>query len=364
MIETNPNLTPAQVKAILQNSATPLPPYFRHEVGAGMLNVYAAVLQSAFAERKMGLFRSVLERKIVGFSTSTAQTFSGTVLPGTTVQTPINLTNDTVQATVNIAWGNIFTANDLALKLTDGGGNVIGSSNFLNMPGFTGKREQLTLNSPSQTSLRSVVSHTAGVGTNQEFFGSLQMTRAHIIALTDVQTLSPNTQALIKESLRSFQMLPEGKRFRPFAAVSRGALATAFIRGGRVPQYLAGNPLYSDVTDLTTRIAVESVQKSPNGKLIFDASNTQFRPDEAATRLVAAVALVKAANLQPLTYTAALPLTLADTNQIPAEWRGYVAVALQKGLLSTTDNKFSPNNSLTRLELAQALLKLNKLAIE
>ncbi len=363
MLETNPNLTPAQIKNILQNSATPLPPYFRHEVGAGMLNVYAAVLQSAFAARRMGIFRSVLERKIVSFATSDTQNFSGTVALGSTVETPVNISSDAVQSTVKIAWGNIFTTSDLALKLVDGSGNVVGSSNYLNTPGFTGKREQLTLNSPP-TALRSVVSHTAGVGTNQEFFGSVQTTRAQIVALSDIQTLSPQTQALIKESLRSFEMLPEGRRFRPFGIVSRNDLANAFIRGGRVPQYLAGNPLYLDVTDLTTRIAVESVQKSPNGKLIFDASDTQFRPDEAATRLIAAVALVKAANLQSSTYTATLPLTLIDANQIPTEWRGYVAVALQKGFLSTGNNRFSPNNALTRLELAQALLKLNKLTIE
>ncbi len=365
MLETNPALDSAEIKDILQRSATPLPPYYRHEVGAGMLNVHAAVLESAFAARRMGIFRSVMERKAVNFSTSTVQNFTGTVYPGQAFETNINFPIDTVQSSVNIAWGNIFSPNDLALKLTDAGGNVLGSSNSLNAIDLTGKREKITTDSPSAGTFRALINHTGGVGTSQEFFGNVQVTRAQYASFSDTQNLSPLMQSIIKESLRSFIMLPDGNRFRPFSVVSRSELATAFIRGGRVPQYLAASALYTDVKDLTTRAAVESVQKFPGGKLFVDASNSgAFRPDDSATKLVAAIALVKAANLQPLTSSTILPLTLIDSNQIPTEWRGYVAVALQKGFLSANGNKFSPNSTLTRIELAQALLKLNKLVIE
>ena len=39
MLEANPQLTPAQIRDILQRTATPLTAYYIHEVGAGMLNV-------------------------------------------------------------------------------------------------------------------------------------------------------------------------------------------------------------------------------------------------------------------------------------------------------------------------------------
>ncbi len=58
MLEANPRLTPAQVKDILQRTATPLAPYYAHEVGAGMLNAHAAVLEAAFPARRMGQFRA------------------------------------------------------------------------------------------------------------------------------------------------------------------------------------------------------------------------------------------------------------------------------------------------------------------
>ncbi len=53
MLETNSTLRPADVKDILSRTATPLPRYFYHEAGAGMLNTYAAVLESAFPNRTM-----------------------------------------------------------------------------------------------------------------------------------------------------------------------------------------------------------------------------------------------------------------------------------------------------------------------
>ena len=364
MLETNPSLTSAAIKDILQRTATPLPPYFRHEVGAGMLNVHAAVLQSAFPARKMGFFRTVLEKGIVRYSTATTQTFGGTVYAGSATATNIAFPSDTVQSSVNIAWGNIFSPNDLALKLVDVNNSARGSSNLLNAPGITGKREEITMNSPANETLQAVVSHTGNIGTTQEFFGTVKTTSVRFAPLADVQTLSPDKQFAIREILRSFVMLPDGRRFRPLAAVSRAELAATLLRGGRVPQYLAATPIYADVYDFTTRNVVESVQKSPNGKLFFDASNAQFRPDDASTKLVAAVALVKAANLQSLAQSTGLPLTVADYAQIPAEWRGYVAVALQKGFLSLDGNKFSPNSPLKRVELAQAMLRMSNLAIQ
>jgi serine protease AprX len=43
MLEANPALMPDQVKSALQATATPMPAYERHEVGAGYLNAYGAV---------------------------------------------------------------------------------------------------------------------------------------------------------------------------------------------------------------------------------------------------------------------------------------------------------------------------------
>ena len=49
MLEANPLLTPAQIRNLLQQTATPMPDNQRYEVGAGMLNAYAAVQQAVAA---------------------------------------------------------------------------------------------------------------------------------------------------------------------------------------------------------------------------------------------------------------------------------------------------------------------------
>jgi len=46
MLEANPGLTPDQVKALLESSATPMSGYALFEVGAGYLNAYDAVTQA------------------------------------------------------------------------------------------------------------------------------------------------------------------------------------------------------------------------------------------------------------------------------------------------------------------------------
>jgi len=44
-----------------------------------------------------------------------------------------------------------------------------------------------------------------------------------------------------------------------------------------------------------------------------------------------------------------------DAGSIPAQWRGYVAVALQRGFLTVTANRFEPNRAITRLEVVRAI---------
>jgi len=148
-------------------------------------------------------------------------------------------------------------------------------------------------------------------------------------------------------------MLPEGRKFRPGYSVSRADLADAFVRAGLVSQFVAASAMYTDVRDIYTRNSVESVQSNPNGRLFYDAPNNgRFYPNNPATRLAAAVAMVKAAGISP---NSVLPLNIADVNSIPDELRGFVAAALENGYISLDGNRFNPNRAITRIELAQAM---------
>lgn len=360
MLEANPNLTPAEIKEILQRSASPMPQNFSHEAGAGILNTYAAVLEAAFPSREMGLFRSIFERKQVKFTTSIPYTFNGTVNFGSTVSNQFSVLNDTIQAGAHISWE--FSTNDLDLKLFDINSNLIGHSNYLNAPGLTGRREKIILDNPQPQTLRATVAHTGNVGTTQKYYGAVETTRAQYGQLPDIQSLPPETQAIVKESLRAFLMLPEGANFNPYSSVTRAEFTATLVRSGRVPQYLAGAPMFSDVRGLVSRSAAESAQTNFSGKLIYDASdNGVFRPYNPTTRLVVAVALVKAAKLEHLTTTAVLPSTIRDSRIVPKQWRGYAAVALQKGFLSLEKSSFKADKPITRLDLAKAMTEFIKL---
>ena len=110
MLDVNPSLTPYQIKDILQRTATPMPPYYRYEVGAGMLNAHAAVLEAAFPQRRMGMFRASLDRQQARYVNEPLRMFSGTVPLGLlgllgSHTSNINIPQNTLMASVQVAWG-------------------------------------------------------------------------------------------------------------------------------------------------------------------------------------------------------------------------------------------------------------------
>ena len=365
MLEANPNLTTAQVREILQRTATPLPAYYAHEVGAGMLNTHAAVLEAAFPARRMGMWRAALNLGQVRFINDAPRLFSGTVAAGlnTAVNTNLTIPQNTLLASIQIGWGPLLTGNDLALSVFDSTGTRRALSNNLNLPGLTGKRECVTLTSPSAGTWRARVNNTLGLALfSQTFNGAMELTRVEYAALNDIHTLSEAERSAVFQALRSFVMSPAGRSFRPHFGVTRGALAAAVVQGVQVPQYLAAQPQFSDVQDLVARNFVESAQAAPGGSLFPTLPGNHFQPNVLVDRLTAAIVLVRAAGLrneaEAQTNTV---LSLTDASSIPTQWRGYVAIALSKGLLKPINGAFRVSNALTRLELAQALISMQKM---
>lgn len=353
MLEANPNLRPADVKDILSRTATPMPKYFYHEAGAGMLNTYSAVLEAAFPDRRMGVFRSVLSQDQVRFVTSVPQLFTAAVNAGTPTSVNVPIPANTVQASVSISWN--LSANDFGLKLYNAANSLSGESNYLNLPGLTGRRENVVIRSPQSQVYRAVAQHT-GTGTTQNVYGVVELTQVQYPELIDISALNASDLTQTQISLLTNAMLPEGRKFRPYSTVTRSELAATFVRAGAVPQYLAANAMFTDVRDTTTRNAVESVQSNPTGKLFYDANTgSRFNPNDQATRLVAAIAFVKAAGLSGQAATAALPVGVLDAASIPTDLRGYVAVALQRGFVTLDGNYFNAARGLNRLELAKAI---------
>jgi serine protease AprX len=366
MLEVNPNLNPAQVRDILQRTATPMPQYFQHEVGAGMLSAHAAVIEAAFPQRRMGTWRASLNKGNVQFITDLPQPFSGTVTPGGRVDANIAIPENTIVASVQIAWGGLLSLNDLALTLYDARGTQRASANTLNLPGLTGKRERIALNAPTSGVWRARTRNASLLSlTSQSFSGVLEVTRAQFAPVNDVNNLSMANRGEVYQALRTRVMSTYGNNFRPTFKVTRAALAEALVYAGCVPQYLAEQPRYVDVRDLVSRNFIESAQFSPSASLFPDATGAYFRPNTYVDRLTAAVVLVRAAGLraEAESYNGGL-LSLLDLFSIPSNLRGYVQVAVSRGLLTADGNTFRPGNSLTRAELAHALVAIQRLSTQ
>ncbi|HEX8138014.1 MAG TPA: S8 family serine peptidase [Pyrinomonadaceae bacterium] len=359
MLEANPNLTPAEVRDILQRSATTLPGYYQHEVGAGVLNAHAAVLEAAFPARRMGVWRATLDRGQARFTTDPAQEFTGAVAPAGMTEWALQVPENALLASIEVAWGPMTSANDLSLSVTDGAGARRDVPNRPNAPGLTGRRERTVFKSPAAGQWRARVNNLLGpLASVQSFTGVAQVTSVEYAPLHDIDGLGPAARSDIYQALRTFVMTPYGNNFRPGRAVSRADLAAALVSSGRVPQYLPGKASYTDVSGVAAALFVESAQAAPGGPLFINTtSGGAFRPDEAVDRLTAAVAMVRALglrseaeakNLEPL-------LSITDAGAIPSNLRGYVAVAMARGLLTADGGSFRPQSALTRAELAHAL---------
>jgi serine protease AprX len=382
MLEANPRLTPAQVRDILQRTATPLPPYYEYQVGAGMLNAQAAVLEAAFAQRRFGEWRGTAYRNQVQFVNGSPQTFTGTTAAGSPGNSSITIPADALLASVQIAWGGLVNSNNLDLTLLDSQGAQQAVGNAANAPGLTGRRQRTVVSSPSAGTWKARVETAIGpagttlpIGTTfastdgqtagQPYVGVLEVTTARYASLTDLGSLDAGSVSEIQQNFRNLVMWPMGQHFRPTFAITRADLATALVLGARVPQYLPANSNYPDVRDRATMLFVESAQAAPSGPLFPSAvAGGNFQPYAPVDRLTAAIALVRAAGLRQQAESGTYNLTFTDAASIPSSLRGYVALAVQKGLINANGTSFNPQASFTRLDLSHAMARFAALATQ
>ena len=367
MLEANPGLTPAQVRDILQRTATPLPPYYMYEVGAGMLNAQAAVLEAAFQQRHFGSWRGTAYQGQVSF-TSASQTFNGNVVPGSASDSSLHIPANALLSSIQVAWGDTLNPTNLTLSVLDSHGATQAVGNSLNAPGLTGRRQRVVIANPAGTLIARVqtVAGSTPLGnllnnqlTTQPYSGLVRTTSAQYPSLIDLAGLDAASIGEMNQSFRFLTLSPIGQRFRPTFAVTRANLAAALVAGARVPQYLPAQSSYPDVRDRANMLFIESAQASPGGALFPNAvAGGAFQPDAAVDRLTAVVALVRAAGLRQQAESGTYVLTYLDAGSIPASLRGYVAVAVQKGMIKSNSTYFNPQGNFTRMDLAHALAQI------
>jgi hypothetical protein len=73
---------------------------------------------------------------------------------------------------------------------------------------------------------------------------------------------------------------------------------------------------------------------------------------------------MRAAGLRQRAESGSYRLTFTNAASIPASLRGYVAVAVQNGLIKTSSTAFNSSGAFTRLGLAHGMARLATLAAQ
>ncbi|WP_460610028.1 S8 family serine peptidase [Hymenobacter terrigena] len=388
ILEAKPSLSPAQVKELLQKTATNMPGHEAWEVGAGYVNAYAAV-DRAFRGTNFGA------------TVNSTRTFNSSVNSAATVQPFTVNYNPATTATNQFTFAVGTGVNSLEAKISSPG-----------VQGQTGNLTNLILLDPNGVQYRSgipvefaltpdrsvavaspipgtwtlKVDGLNGVALPETITGKItQQTPAGTSNLNDIAGNPAEAAIKMAVTNRLVDGLPTG--YKPNQALTRLQLADYLLMGQGIRQYQPtdGSRTFTDVSLPTDILLTESVAARGaglrdrafqyNGVMLPTAAGT-FSPNGLVSRASLAYSLVQGLGFQQealnrngkavtVNYNGA-QVPLDDAASIPAGLEGYVSLALDLNLINayysvtqgpydlqpTVHATFKPTQSVTRGEFA------------
>jgi serine protease AprX len=390
VLEADRNLTPDEVRDVLVRTATPLATYDDFEAGAGLANVHAAVDLAQNPSKPYGNFGFTGKGLAVG--RQDAPINQGSVAANSSRTHAVTVPANARFTFVELNWGaasgedevvidNTRTViNDLRLTLLNKDGQTVATSDAVNLGGLYGAREGVMLEfpAPGEYTVR-VSAGVAGLGVvaEQPYY---VLTRHYLYNPSEVADVSALDAGVRTGALRLVYdrvMSADGGLFRPGDVLTRGELARALMLGARVPQYIPNRPSFDDVAAGSPEsLFAESLRKEG----VMGTSETTFGGSAQVNRLEQAVAMVCALRLDKEakalsgTNVTTGGKALTDNADIPSALRGYVQLALDKGLLqaypaeikqtgpgqfvAVPGPRFEPARAVKRGEFVPAMVKL------
>jgi serine protease AprX len=355
MLEANPSLTPAQVKNILQQTATNMPGREAWEVGAGYANAYAAVDMAARTSTGYGA------------SLNLGRLFKSTVNVQSTVD---NFVIDFDPAATS---GNTYT-----FAVAEGTTGIEAKISAGGLLGETGNSVNLSLISPSGQEYRSGIpvlfatsyNRGAAVASPEAGIWTVKVSGLNGIAFPEKISGSVNSivatgtsgmndiaghpaEASIKLAVSS--RLADGLNggYKPDELLKRIDLAEYLMMGQGIRQHLPVDGTTS-LTDVKDRgLLAESVVA--NGAALRDRNHVnkgvmqpvspgKFSPNTFVNRASLAYSLVQSLGLQKAALERngkpvyvevnGKKILVEDADKIPAGLEGYVSVALELNLIN------------------------------
>ena len=398
MLEANPQLTPAQVKDIIERTATNMTGRLEWEAGAGHLNAYAATAEAANIRKDWGKTVNALR----SFNANAVILPGGAPLPFSLDFAPVGTLQDYVfQVGADVAYVQARAEigdNTLGITLIDPDGVRYGSGISLPVLGGTattgapGKAGTWRVQVRGIGSLSGVdvdpANATNGYGLPGTVTGQVSMLRSGgFTGLGDIGTHAARTAIQYAVAQRLADGYPDGK-FRPDQVLKRGELAQYLVMGGSVRQALpfSGTASFADLARTSPFYGYAESAIARGAPLrdlgqddagVMGLLNGQFRANDSVTRVSLAYSLVQALGLQPQATSFTGPVTvfhdgkrinIEDQAAIPAALRGYVQQALDQGVVNarfavtqgpydlqpTLRAYFDPTTTVTRAAFAVA----------
>lgn len=397
MLEANPLLSPADIKQILQDTATNMPGYESWEVGAGYVNAYAAV-DKAFTNKAYGEtvnlyqdFNSNVESK------TERQSFSVDYNPLTLVSTnsyKFNVESGLSSLVAKVSGeGLIGEGNPINLVLISPDGTEYSSGISLLFSLEYDRTVSVTNPTPGEWTaevrgLRGNEANPLGLASPEVVEGTLAFTKVSgFTGLNDIKG-HPAAEA-IKSAVN--ERLVDGDHngnFKPDAKLIRKDLAKYLVMGAEIRQSEPEAASFSDVDSSDVAFVEAAVAKGAAFRdvnqvyrgVILPKSDGTFAPKGTVTRAELAYSLVQALGLEEEAKNVTGDITvqygeerivLKDQSEIPANLKGYVQVALNLNILNanfnvkqgpydlqpTVEASFSPAKEVTRGDFAVAITR-------
>jgi serine protease AprX len=410
MLDADPLLTPDEIKQTLVATASRMPGYDEYQVGAGYVNVHAAV--DAVFNRTKQYGKAFIPQFNATFTVSGPEAvkkhidYSPAGLPGPDSS---NAAHFTVEEGMTVL--DILATFDTALE--DGEGNTIGLiatapdgskySAGIALPVLDAPTREILVKNPVAgdwyVEVRGVRGLAAAPNASLPTSGAaapgpVDITiRQQLFTLTPVSDIQGHAaQAQIETVLKNRMMDTfADNTFRPDSNITREDFARILFLNTPLRQSLGSSPKFTDVSGDLGAIAEAVTSKGSNLRDYYtanmaqapagmmSATGTTFNPAGTVSRLDVAVALVRALGFDaeakakagaPVTVNySGQTLTLSDNADIPPAMRGYVQYALDRGILQayftleqgqfdlqpTLKARVKPLDSMTRAFMAYAL---------
>ncbi len=407
MLDVDPTLSPDDIRQIMTETASKMPGYSDFEVGAGYINAYAAVDKVYNRAKNYRSFQDVNYNAVFGEERPAQQNFHINYNPVVSGATSVNAKTFTVQPGMNVL--DVFATVDTLAE--EGTGNLVGMrltapngtvySTAIDFPVIGSDKRQIVVNNPQAGTWTLEIRGARGLAAAPQASSPTQLAAPGPVdgSVTQIKYILPNiadingipNQAAVETAIKSrlIDTYADGT-FRPNSIVTREDLARSLVLNTELRQSLGASPKFTDVSGDLINIAEAVTAKGstnrdydfvPTGLMSFTGSS--FNPAGSVNRLDLAVAFVKAlgydeaARAKAGTVVTSGGTALTDNSQIPSALRGYVQVAIDKGLFEAfpaqiiqtapgqftalPGPRFEPNTTVKRATLAEKLNSFNAL---